>query len=204
MLALLGVAWADNEKGRRHGSHHRDCEVNNGQHRREGYLHNNGRPCKNPHKPCVKPCIRIGSWKERPCGFCPVPEGVTAVTVSNRIILVPVTAKACDTTVLTTVVPTVVCTTFVIPGADNANCKGERNAMVEDLINKYATGDAVVFLNGQEIEVAGGGVTGVFSSVVRSGVVTITGVSENAAAEQSMAGTLAAIVGMLGLAMFAL
>jgi hypothetical protein len=117
---------------------------------------------------------------------------------------VSVTAK-CVTTALTTIVPTVACTTFVIPGADNTNCRGERNSMVEDLINKYAKSDAVVFLNGQEIEVKGKIVVSgsTVETVIKTGVVTVTGLDANAApAEQSMSGTLAAILLMAGAALF--
>lgn len=170
----------------------------NGKHRREGYLRDNGKPCPRPDVPCAWRGRCVGRWEQRPCGICPAP-GCTPVTVNNTVWMVPtgVTAK-CVSTVLTTIVPTVACTTFVIPGAANNNCRGERNSMVEDLINKYAKSDAVVFLNGQEIAVKGNVVV-----TVSTGVVTVTGAEANAASqEQSMAGTLAAILLMAGAALF--
>lgn len=184
---------------------HRHKKPNNGQKQREGYLDDKGKPCPDPRRPCArKPCFWnrrcVQSWEERPCCMCPNVPGLTAVTVNSTVLMVPTNTPTgkCISTAVTTVVPTAICTTFVIPGAPNANCKGERNNMVEELISKYASSDAAVFLNGQQIEymTSGGG-------VVSTGVVTVTGLEANAApGEQSLMGTLAAIMLMAGAALF--
>lgn len=196
MFALTAPIFAS----RGHNNHKKDP---NGKHRREGYLRNNGKPCPHPDVPCAWRGRCVGRWEQRPCGICPAP-GCTPVTVNNTVWMVPTVASdvKCVKTAFTTIVPTVACTTFVIPGADNKNCRGERNSMVEDLINKYAKSDAIVFLNGQEIAVKGNIVVS-GSTVIKTGVVTVTGADANAApAEQSMTGTLAAILLMAGAALF--
>lgn len=176
----------------------------NGKHRREGYLRDNGKPCPCPDKPCAWRGRCVGKWEHRPCGVCPAPD-CTPCTVNSTVLMVPTTIEitgSCVTTEITTIVPTVACTTFVIPGADNRNCRGERNNMVEELINKYARSDALVFLNGQEIEIKGVGVIS-GTAVVKTGVVTVTGVNSNAAStDQSMAGTLCVILLMAVCALF--
>ena len=193
ILALTAPLLAKNDKHR-----HRRGDGCNGKDRRNGYLCDNGKPCPFPDVPCAWRGRCVGKWEDRPCA------DHVPVTVSNVVYMMPTASLNCSTTVFTTVVPTVACMTFVVPGADNKNCKGERNQMVEELINKYAKSDAVVFLNGQEIEVKGGAiVVSGGTTIVRTGVVTVTGAEVNAAngQEKSMMGTIAAIMVMAGLAL---